>query len=85
MKRGRPSKRYIIYEKILEYFEKNQIPANVERIREYISKELNENISWNTVKKYLEELVRLDKLRKIKLPHSKDKNKEGIILFEKKK
>jgi hypothetical protein len=85
MKRGRPAKRYVIYEKILEYFEKNPFPSNVEKIREFISKELNENVSWNTVRKYLEELVKLDKLRKIVLPHSKDKNKEGITLFERKK
>jgi hypothetical protein len=85
MKRGRPSKRYLLYEEIIEYFEENPLPSNVDKIRKYISKKMNKNISWNTVKKYLEELVKLDKLRKIVVPHSKEKGREGIVLYEKKK
>ncbi|MEM0480875.1 MAG: hypothetical protein QXQ14_01680, partial [Candidatus Aenigmatarchaeota archaeon] len=67
---------------ILEYFEKNKVPSNVDKIRRYVSQKLNQEVSWNTVKKYLEELVKLDKLKKIILPHSKEKDKEGLTLYE---
>ncbi len=81
MKKGRPSKRYEVYNLIFDFFSKNAYPANVKRITDYINSVSNLNLSWNTVKKYLEELVKLDKLKKIKLEHSKEKGKEGLTLY----
>lgn len=81
MKRGRPSKRSEIYNLIEEYFRLNQYPSNINRISNFILKTKNKRISWNTLKKYLEELVKLDKIKKIKLPHSKIREKEGLTLY----
>jgi len=81
MKRGRPSKRYEIYALIEEYFLNNPYPSNVRRISEFVSQRIGKPISWNTVKKYLEELVRIDKLKKIRTQHSKNPEKEGITLY----
>jgi len=81
MKRGRPSKRYEIYALIEEYFSTNPYPSNVKKISEFISQRVGKTISWNTVKKYLEELVRIDKVKRIQTHHSKIPEKTGITLY----
>ncbi len=81
MKRGRPSIRYVIYELVSEYFSLFPYPSNVRRICKFISERLQSEVSWNTVKKYLEELAKMDKLKKIKLEHSRKKGEEGITLY----
>lgn len=81
MKKGRPTKRFLIYKLIEEYFRENPYPSNINKITAYISQKSGKKISWNTVKKYLEELVRLDKINKINLPHSKNKEKKGLTLY----
>jgi Mn-dependent DtxR family transcriptional regulator len=52
------------------------IPSNVEAIKRAISIKLGKKVSWNTVKKYLEELVEEGKVERIKA---------GKILMYKKK
>ncbi|MEM0242993.1 MAG: hypothetical protein QXT34_00860 [Candidatus Aenigmatarchaeota archaeon] len=81
MKRGRPSKRFEIYELINEYFKENPYPSNVNKIAEFIFQKSNKKISWNTLKKYLEELVKIDRIKRIIPPHSKDSSKTGITLY----
>ncbi|MBU5682225.1 MAG: hypothetical protein QXW35_01315 [Candidatus Aenigmatarchaeota archaeon] len=81
MKRGRPSKRFEIYRLIEEYFKENPFPSNINRILRYIYEKTERKYSWNTIKKYLEELTKLDRIKKIKLPHSKIKEKEGLTLY----
>jgi hypothetical protein len=81
MKRGRPNIRSQIQPKILEILSKNNIPMNVSTICSYLSSEMKRPISWNTVKKYLDELVRLDKVQAIPLPHSKEENKTGLTVY----
>ena len=41
------------------------IPLNIEAIRRAVSVKLGKNVSWNTVRKYLEELVKEGKVEKI--------------------
>jgi len=41
------------------------IPLNVEAIRRTVSIKLGKDVSWNTVKKYLEELVKEGKVEKV--------------------
>lgn len=81
MKRGRPSKRFEVYELIEEYFKENPYPSNVNKIINYIYEKFNKKYSWNTIKKYLEELHKLDRIKKIKLPHSKIKEKNGLTVY----
>jgi predicted transcriptional regulator len=52
------------------------IPSNVEAIKRAVSIKIGKEVSWNTVKKYLEELVEEGKIEKIKA---------GKILMYKKK
>ncbi|MDT7858709.1 MAG: hypothetical protein RQ930_01510 [Candidatus Aenigmarchaeota archaeon] len=42
------------------------LPLNVEAIRRMVSTKLGKEVSWNTVKKYLEELVEEGKAEKIR-------------------
>ncbi|MEM4959011.1 MAG: hypothetical protein QXX12_03945 [Nanopusillaceae archaeon] len=81
MRKGRPSKRFEIYRLIEEYFKENPFPSNINRILKYIYEKTGQKYSWNTFKKYLEELAKLDKIKRIKLPHSKIKDKEGLTLY----
>jgi predicted transcriptional regulator len=46
-----------------------------------ILKKFNKNLSWNTVQKYLNELVKSNQLSTIHLPHSKEKKKTGITVY----
>jgi len=46
---------------------------------------LNRRLSWNTVQKYLQELVDLGKVEVISTPHSKKDGKEGLTVYMLKK
>jgi len=54
----------------------SHIPLNVEAIRRAVSIKLGKDVSWNTVRKYLEELVKEGKVEKVQA---------GKILMYKKK
>ncbi len=84
MKRGRPKRRNEIQREIVSILSVGT-PMNTAIITKQISKTLNENVSWHTVNKYLNELVQLDKLRVTVLPHSKDEKKQGLIVYSLKK
>lgn len=85
MKRGRPSVRNQIQPKILEILSKSDFPINVSSICRHISLEIKKPVNWNTVKKYLDELVKLEKVQAIPLPHSKKEDKTGLIVYSIKK
>jgi hypothetical protein len=42
------------------------LPLNVEAIRRMVSTKLGKEVSWNTVKKYLEEMVEEGRIEKIR-------------------
>jgi predicted transcriptional regulator len=85
MKRGRPTIRIEVQKGIIEVLSSTSVPMNTSSITKNISKKLNKNLSWNTVQKYLDELVKLGKIQTIKLPHSKQEGKEGLTLYTLKK
>lgn len=81
MKRGRPSIRKQVKESILEVLSSSQIPMTISGMVKYISKKLNRKISWNTVEKYVKELIETNKIQAIVLPHSKDETKKGLTVY----
>lgn len=85
MKRGRPNIRDRVQTTIIQTLSTYQTPLTVSSITRIISKELNQMISWNTTQKYLLELLQLDKVQTINLPHSKIDNKKGLTLYTLKK
>lgn len=85
MKRGRRSMRNQIIPLIIEALKNASTPLNINSIKFYVSARMNRNLSWNTVMKYVKELIELGKVEAVPLPHSKNPNKFGLILYRLKK
>lgn len=85
MKRGRPNVRNRVKTAILETLERSQVPLTTSSVKNSISKELNQNFNWNTIQKYLNELIQTNKITTINLPHSKTPNKSGLTVYTLKK
>lgn len=85
MKRGRPSIRYKIQQEIILLLTRFDTPIAISSLRKEISKSVAREISWNTVKKYVQELVESGKVQAIQLSHSKIENKPGLVLYSLKK
>jgi len=66
---------------IIEKLSTSPTPLTVSALTKDISSKLGRNVSWNTVQKYLNELVQAGKIQAIPLPHSKLPNKEGLIVY----
>ena len=81
MKRGRRSLREEVKFQILDVLSNTKIPLTTSSIKMLIFKKFNKNLSWNTVQKYLDELVKNNQLSVIHLPHSKEKKKTGISVY----
>jgi transposase len=81
MKRGRPSKRFEVQNLILETLHEIKTPVSTNAIRNIITKKIGKEISWNTVNKYLQELVKIDKVKEIPTPHSKKEGKKGLTVY----
>ena len=84
-KRGRPTKRFAIQTNIIEALSSYTTPQNVSAIKKDISKRLGQNVSWNTVQKYINELVQMEKVQKIAAVHCKIEGKNGLMLYQLKK
>ncbi|MEM5832085.1 MAG: hypothetical protein QXI09_01950 [Candidatus Aenigmatarchaeota archaeon] len=61
---GRRPYRQIIYNLLLSILSE-EIPQNIEAIRRHLSIKIGKELSWNTVKKYVDELVEMGKVDKI--------------------
>ena len=85
MKRGRHNIRRLIQEEIIKVVSSFNTPITTSVMRKEISKTINKNISWNTIQKYLTELVEAGRIQPIQLPHSKIENKSGLVLYSLKK
>ena len=85
MKRGRPSKRHEIQTLVLETLGEVNTPMSTNAICEALFKQLKKKTSWNTVHKYLNELVEFGKIHAVSLPHSKLEGKEGLTVYSLKK
>lgn len=81
MKRGRPSLRRKMKPLILETLQLAKNPLTIRVITEEVSKKFGKKISWNTTQKYLQELIKADEVQSMILPHSKIKNKNGLIVY----
>jgi len=85
MKRGRKNIRNQVQISVLEILGENRSGLNIESLRSRISIKFNHEVSWNTVQKYIQELVEINKIQPTILPHSKDQTKEGLTLYTLKK
>ncbi len=81
MKRGRPSKRQEIQSNILQILGEKQVPMTIAALAKLTSKNTGATISWNTIQKYIRELVETNKIEPLKLPHSKIKSEDGLTVY----
>lgn len=81
MKRGRPNIREDVQPTILKILNEQQLPLTIANITKQLSTETKKTISWNTTRKYLQELINTNKIQPITVPHSKFENKKGLTLY----
>jgi len=81
MKRGRPNKRLKIKTSILESMQEMNAPLTISSMARILSDKHNEQISWNTVRKYVREMIETNKIEAILLPHSKQEGKDGLTVY----
>jgi len=85
MKRGRPNKRNEIQAMIIDMLIASGGSQTVSSLRKAASLKVGKQISWNTIEKYLKELVQINKVQPIFLEHCKDPSKKGLTLYQIKK
>lgn len=85
MKRGRPNVRETIQSNLMSALVGSQTPMTTSTLTRVISKEVNKQVSWNTVQKYLDEMVQTEKVQAIELPHSKIEDRTGLTVYVLKK
>jgi len=85
MKRGRPPVRHTIQSNILEVLSSSPMPHTISSLAKIISPKVGRTVSWNTIQKYLDELVQVGKIQPISLPHSKIEGKTGLTVYQLKK
>lgn len=81
MKRGRPNIRFVIQQEITKTLSSLNTPVTISLISKEVAKTTNRSVSWNTIQKYLQELVESGRIQAIQLPHSKQETKEGLVLY----
>jgi hypothetical protein len=81
MKRGRPNIRRKISPLILKRLEDSKMPLTISSLARLVSKDSGTQISWNTIQKYLKELIETNKVQAIPLPHSKKEGKDGLTVY----
>jgi hypothetical protein len=85
LKRGRPNIRDAIQSNLVTLLSNSQTPLTTSSLTRFVSKEVNKSVSWNTVQKYLDELIETQKVQAIELPHSKIENRAGLTVYVLKK
>lgn len=81
MKRGRPNVRNLVQNNLLLVLTSAQTPMTISSLTRVVSKQVNKQLSWNTVQKYLQELIQADKVQAIALPHSKLEDRNGLTVY----
>jgi hypothetical protein len=81
MRRGRPNIRTVIQSNLLSVLDNSNTPMTISSLTRSISDEIKKQVSWNTVQKYVEELIKIDKIQAMTLPHSKQENKTGLTVY----
>jgi hypothetical protein len=82
MKRGRPNSRVLIQESVIDALKSLSTPITISALTEIISGKFNKPVSWNTIQKYVLELVEMDKIQPTPLPHSKIEGKNGLTVYQ---
>lgn len=85
MKRGRPSRRADIKKAIISVLEKSNTPLTISALGRFIIHEFSTPVSWNTIQKYVRELVETNHIQPISLPHSKKTGETGLVVYALKK
>lgn len=85
MRRGRPNIRDVIQNNLITVLSSSQTPLTVSSLTRFVSKEVNKSVSWNTIQKYLDELIQNQRVQAIELPHSKIENRNGLTVYVLKK
>lgn len=85
MRRGRPNVRHEIQREIIILLSKFSTPLTTSIILRETAKTINREVSWNTIQKYVNELVESGKVQAVQLPHSKVENKLGLVVYTLKK
>lgn len=81
MKRGRRSIKEEAISLILEILSGTKTPLTTSSIQKLIFKQSGKKMSWNTVQKYLDELVKSNEVCSFALPHSRRKDKHGLTVY----
>lgn len=81
MKRGRPGIRNIIQSNIIEVLSISQTPITISALAKIVSPRVGRTVSWNTIQKYLNELIETNKVQPLPLPHSKKEGKQGLTVY----
>lgn len=81
MKRGRPNVRNLVQNNLMLVLTSAQTPMTISSLTRFVSKQVNKQLSWNTVQKYLQELIQADKVQAISLPHSKLEDRDGLTVY----
>jgi len=81
MKRGRPNKRSSTHVLIMEMLGSSASPMTVSAMTRIVSEKTGHSVSWNTVQKYLQELVEMNKVQAMALPHSKTAGRTGLVVY----
>lgn len=85
MKRGRPSKRTSIKNAILEILENSATPMTTSALSRIMSENNDITASWNTIQKYIREMIETNQISPIPLPHSKKSGETGLVVYTLKK
>ena len=81
MKRGRPNIRRVVQDQIITTLGHINTPITISTLLKEVSQSVNREISWNTIQKYVQELVESGKIQAIQLPHSKIENRAGLVVY----
>ena len=81
IKRGRPTIRIEVQNSILNTLSEKGIPLTISALAKAISNKMQRTVSWNTIQKYIDELIAMGKIKPIDLPHSKDETKKGLTVY----
>lgn len=80
MKRGRPNLRKEVSSLLVETLSDHS-PRSIHSLEKEVSRKSGKKISWNTIQKYLQELVEIGKVEAVSTPHSKLEGKEGLTVY----
>lgn len=81
MQRGRPSKDDEIRPLIIEVLKKTNAHVNISYIKRYVEEELKSGISWNTIYRLVQELIRAGKVEPFVTTRSKGKRKVTFVVY----